>query len=142
MSKGVYIRRKPAHNKLAACGVCGSTDRYPSRRCRPCQMRRNAASLARAKVDLAHRAKLREYAKRGDRKLHGRPIPTHPCPGHCECCGGIDPKSVGGFHEDHDHKTGKFRGWLCGNCNRGIGYLRDCIAGVNDAKLYLQRSEE
>ena len=26
---------------------------------------------------------------------------------------------------DHNHETGKFRGILCNNCNRGIGFLQD-----------------
>ena len=55
------------------------------------------------------------------------PIPERPisaCPEVCEACDG--PPSKGQrMHMDHNHKTGKFRGWLCGNCNRALGFLRD-----------------
>jgi len=29
--------------------------------------------------------------------------------------------SISKLHLDHDHITGKFRNWLCGNCNRRLG---------------------
>jgi hypothetical protein len=41
---------------------------------------------------------------------------------------------------DHDHQTGEFRGWLCKNCNTGLGLLGDSIAGVRSMLAYLTRS--
>ena len=43
---------------------------------------------------------------------------------------------------DHDHDTLLFRGWLCGNCNTGIGGLKDDIGRVKRALEYLQKHEE
>ncbi len=41
---------------------------------------------------------------------------------------------------DHDHKTGKIRGLLCDNCNKGIGCLQDNPSVVMRALLYLRRT--
>ena len=43
------------------------------------------------------------------------------------------------FAVDHDHETSKVRGLLCGNCNTGIGNLRDSIALLKSAILYLKK---
>lgn len=37
---------------------------------------------------------------------------------------------------DHDHDTGKPRGFLCGRCNRGIGILGDNVEGVQRVMNY------
>lgn len=42
---------------------------------------------------------------------------------------------------DHDHKTGKIRGLLCNNCNRGIGLLQDNSEILKRAVFYLERSK-
>ena len=38
---------------------------------------------------------------------------------------------------DHDHATGELRGFLCSDCNRGIGSFKDQVAIVRAAHLYL-----
>ena len=42
------------------------------------------------------------------------------------------------WHIDHDHKTGEFRGWLCRNCNTGLGSLGDTIEGLERGIKYLK----
>ena len=57
--------------------------------------------------------------------------------GRCAICGTDTPGGKGAFHVDHCHSSGKVRGLLCGNCNRGIGYLKDSISNLSSAILYL-----
>lgn len=66
-------------------------------------------------------------------KVRGLPTPTTERTTFCECCGIFCVVRL-----DHDHTTGKFRGWLCNNCNLGIGKLGDCEAGVIRALNYLR----
>ena len=35
----------------------------------------------------------------------------------CELCGNVPRR---GLDEDHDHRTGQHRGWLCHRCNRAL----------------------
>ena len=49
----------------------------------------------------------------------------------CAICGGvIEGREI---CRDHSHKTGKFRGWLCSNCNSGLGFFRDDPARLERA---------
>ena len=43
---------------------------------------------------------------------------------------------------DHNHITNKIRGLLCHKCNTGIGLLRDDIAVVEAALIYLRLNDE
>ena len=71
---------------------------------------------------------------------------------HCDCCGKhytewfedhhVRGRRNRGFHLDHNHITNEFRGWLCPNCNKGIGMLGDDLRGVLMAVEYLKRSNE
>ena len=40
---------------------------------------------------------------------------------------------------DHDHKTGKFRGYLCDNCNTAISKLQDDVTILENAGRYLSQ---
>jgi len=41
---------------------------------------------------------------------------------------------------DHCHSTGKVRGLLCSNCNRGIGMLQERVDILQNAIDYLKEN--
>jgi hypothetical protein len=89
-------------------------------------------------AQLRWRAKNPDKHKNASRKNRGLPTPTRPAPIICECCGSAPGKL--GMALDHDHVTGKFRGWLCRKCNLGLGLLGDTLDAVQRAVLYLERA--
>jgi len=44
------------------------------------------------------------------------------------------------LHVDHDHKSGKVRGFLCGPCNRALGMLQDDPQVIKGLLRYLTNS--
>jgi Recombination endonuclease VII len=56
---------------------------------------------------------------------------------HCPICLTTDPGGVG-WAVDHNHETGKVRGILCSECNLAIGKLRDNVANLTRAQVYLE----
>jgi hypothetical protein len=62
-------------------------------------------------------------------KIVGPPAHT------CDICRRAGPTEL-----DHCHVSGAFRGWLCHNCNTGLGKLGDDLEGVRRAIAYLLRS--
>lgn len=43
-------------------------------------------------------------------------------------------------HIDHSHKTGKNRGLLCSDCNKGLGFFKDSIQSLENSIEYLKDS--
>lgn len=58
------------------------------------------------------------------------------CAKGCAICGATKH-----LHIDHCHATGKFRGILCSRCNNGLGFLDDCVEGLERALRYLKAFE-
>lgn len=55
----------------------------------------------------------------------------------CELCGAFGRRIC----FDHDHNTGKFRGWICHQCNAVLGLSRDNIELLMKMVAYLQESK-
>ena len=64
-------------------------------------------------------------------------IAGRPRPSLCELC--CEPALT---VWDHDHATGRFRGWLCDRCNRVLGSVKDSPALLIQMVAYLLRSTD
>lgn len=136
------------------CTVCGESkplDDYYNNgtskdgkgyRCKICD------SLARKKYYMENERSLEKRTERGRRQKYKKYGITSEeyqgmldkQKGCCAICGSNKTRSES--HEmsvDHDHKTGKVRGLLCNNCNRGIGLLGDTKESIHKAWKYLEK---
>ena len=68
---------------------------------------------------------------------HLRKIYLPPTDSKCYNCRKVTKR----LNLDHDYKTGHFRGYLCGECNTGIGKLGDNKAGLIRALKYLEKAK-
>jgi hypothetical protein len=87
--------------------------------------------------------------KRDVEKLKRNPsVPKMPDV--CDCCGRTNPKKLKiagkmGYNLSLDHYYDSndkpyFRGWICKQCNSGIGYLGDNVKSVFNAFTYILKS--
>lgn len=59
-------------------------------------------------------------------------------PRKCEICGAFNSGLNKGLCFDHNHKTGVFRGWICGRCNMVLGMVNDSTDLLNALIEYLK----
>lgn len=61
--------------------------------------------------------------------------------GFCHICNIKEDECNSRLNMDHCHKTGKFRGWLCSNCNLTLGRMNDSIENLNKLIKYLEKNK-
>lgn len=67
-------------------------------------------------------------------KAHDQKITHHSqCPETCDICGASDKLEL-----DHNHATGRIRGWLCRSCNFRLGTAKDDPALLRASAAYLE----
>ena len=125
-------------NVLQVVGI-EDTQTVQTKVCSKCQIKKPLTSFQTDKrgtrnVCIKCRNFHQNIASRGKRKWlkEGKKIPNN-----CDCCGKTTDEVV----FDHDHKTFEHRGWLCHQCNQGIGLLGDNISGLQKAVRYLKECE-
>lgn len=111
--------------RCVLCGVEKKITEFPE------HSHRNDGYDSRCKVCKSKRAKLvNEIRKK-----------SPPKPQLCDCCGKKPKEGNGrrkvGLSLDHCSKTDTFRGWICRECNLGIGLLGDDTEGLKRALNYL-----
>lgn len=58
--------------------------------------------------------------------------------GKCAACGEVPGGKRPQLFVDHNHKTKRLRGLLCGRCNSGLGFFDESPDKLERATLYLQ----
>lgn len=107
-----------------------------------------AARSRRRKLDPeGQRRRNNEFKRRyriKQEQLMGRPRPAE-CES-CESCGSCGSRGYGRGNKpgisicfDHDHATGKPRGWLCDRCNKMLGMAADSAELLLKLALYLEQ---
>ena len=75
-----------------------------------------------------HCKTIRKLAKGEKEKLPAKPD-------YCECCGEIGVKLV----MDHCYETLKFRGYICGPCNRTLGHSKNSPSRLRSVAYYQEK---
>jgi len=137
---GRHVKKK--RHALGLCPYCGKPRMREGWYCNDC-LQKSRASRKPAKE------KTKEEGYLANLKRHYRLTEQEAVklvanrPNHCEVCGKRGDLSSNRKYLDldHDHKTGKVRGWLCRNCNRILGFSGDDAKLLGSLVAYLRRSD-
>ncbi len=150
-----YANKGSRGGRRADCKACNNAQRRERYRADPRAHVERAVRWQRENPE-RHKAKQREYAESGkkkvaDRKSHlkrkyGLTVEQYDemleaQGGGCAICGRL-PRGDIALHVDHDHETGVIRGLLCFTCNNALGDLEDDPERLYKAATYLDRDDE
>jgi len=140
LTKGGWhrIKHKRIHNGMATCKQCGeekAADQFPNLTygrylCQRCLRAEQAARQLCRQDCSSEQFQAFHEAQDGKCAIGGA------SQGHRSRYGKVCRLAV-----DHDHRTGKVRGLLCNNCNRGLGRFKDSLANLEAAARYLKREQ-
>lgn len=122
--KSGHIAERWTQGSCVECLRLSSLSYYRDRR-EDSGFKANRAAIRKRNI-----ANARKYREGVRERAAGRPKPDH-----CEACG--DP---GKLQFDHCHWSGRFRGWLCGRCNRALGAINDDPALLRLLADYLEKN--
>jgi hypothetical protein len=87
-----------------------------------------------SKIDFEKRAAhSRRHAAKKNGYVECTVFPPRPTDSRCDICSRVKKLVL-----DHDHHTGAFRGYICRDCNMGLGKLGDNLDGLLRAVEYLK----
>ena len=110
----------------------GEFDRLHSH-CKKCDRKRLAAAHIKNPTRRTDNARRKNYGISPEEVCSMKQTQQNKCPGCLR-----EFSNLFREHIDHDHVTGKIRGILCGNCNSGMGLLKDDPAILLRLAAYLQ----
>ena len=139
----VYVKRAATGERQSYCKLCADV--------RATAWQKDNKDRVNA-LGRERRVKFPEQAARYDLRRAARRLGLDPDEieahflahnGLCDSCGrgpeeSVQPKKR--LSIDHDHKTGKFRGLLCADCNLIIGLAHENVKQLLGAVAYLERS--
>lgn len=119
-----YRKTKPQSDEFIQLRRLRDKQRWPKRRVRESENRKIRALIKRYNLTIGEYETIRKRQRN-----------------RCAICGIEESKSQKkNLCVDHDHKTGKVRGLLCGKCNSGLGFFQDNTDIIEKALGYLQES--